>query len=82
MAKQNNTITVDVHNLYVADALQCIRDKIAQAPHTTEKIIVVHGYNNGTAIKEALRKLHSPRILEIAPSPLNPGITTLWLKRS
>ncbi len=64
MAKQNNTITVDVHNLYVADALQSIRDKIAQAPHTTEKIIVVHGYNNGTAIKEALRKLHSPAFLK------------------
>lgn len=75
------TIKIDVHGQYVEDALQTVRHAIAAVPRTTEKVVVIHGYNNGTAIKDALRRLHSPRILEIAPSLLNPGETVIWLKR-
>lgn len=81
MAKQNNTFSIDVHGLYVDEAMQVVRDKIAKVPKTIEKIVVVHGYNHGTAIKDAMRRLHSPRIREVTPSILNPGETVIWLKR-
>lgn len=77
----NNTIRIDVHGKYVEDALQAVRNAIATAPRTTEKVVVIHGYNSGTAIKEALRRLHNPRIIEVSPSLLNPGETVIWLKR-
>ena len=60
--------------------MQAVRKTIATAPSVTEKV-VVHGYNSGTAIKEALRRLHGPRIVEVSPSLLNPGETVIWLKR-
>lgn len=73
---------IDVHGLKVEDALYDIGEFIARQPHGVEKIVVVHGYNNGTALKDAVkRRLHSPRILEIAPSFLNPGETVIYLKR-
>lgn len=81
MAKTNNTLRIDVHGKYVEDALQAVRKAIAASPHDTEKIVVVHGYNNGTAIKEALCRMRGPRIVEVCPSLLNPGETVVWLKR-
>ena len=55
--------------------------KMAGAPPGTEKIIVVHGYNRGTALKEAVRRLRGPRIVEVAPSFANEGETIIWLRR-
>ena len=81
---KNNTPAprIDVHGLRVEDALYDIGEFIARQPHGVEKIVVVHGYNNGTALKDAVKsRLHSPRIQEIAPSFLNPGETVIYLKR-
>lgn len=82
MPKPNTSFSIDIHGLYVDDALQKVREFIAKAPNTIEKIIVVHGYNNGTALQEAVRhRLHSPKIQEIAPRFGNDGETVIWLKR-
>ncbi|MCQ2283883.1 MAG: Smr/MutS family protein [Bacteroidales bacterium] len=82
MPKPNTTLSIDIHGLYVEDALQRVRDFVAKAPNTIEKIIVIHGYNNGTALKEAVRhRLHSPRIQEVSARFGNEGETIIWLKR-
>lgn len=82
MPKPNTSLSIDIHGLYVDDALQKVREFIAKAPNTIEKIVVVHGYNNGIALQEAVRhRLHSPRIQEIAPRFGNDGETVIWLKR-
>lgn len=82
MAKQNNTLTINLHGLYVEEAMQRLRTFVANAPKMTEKIIVIHGYNNGTAIQEAVRhRLHSPRIQEVSARFGNDGESIIWLRR-
>ncbi len=80
--KPSNTLTINLHGLYVEDALEKLQRFVAQAPKTTEKIIVIHGYNNGTALLEAVRhRFHSPRVQEISPRLGNDGESVIWLKR-
>ena len=79
MAKQSNTITIDVHGYLKEEA---IRKDISMAPKTIEKVVVIHGYNNGIVLKDAIKRMHSPRILEICPSFSNEGETIIWLKRN
>ena len=74
-------LTIDIHGLFVEDALERVQSFIARAPLGTEKIVVVHGYNRGTALKEAVRRLRGPRIVEVAPSFTNEGETVIWLRR-
>lgn len=83
MAKPTDTtLSINIHGMYVEDALKAVREFVSKAPRTTEKIIVVHGYNNGTALQEAVRhRLHSPHIREIMPSFFNEGETVLWLRK-
>ena len=66
--------------MYVEDAMELLRERVACAPRGTEKIVVIHGYNRGSALKEALRRFHAPRVVEIAPSFLNEGETVIWLR--
>lgn len=80
MSKTNNTMRIDIHGLFVEDALELLRERVSSAPRGTERILVVHGYNRGTALKEAVRRLHSPRIVEISPSFTNEGETIIWLR--
>lgn len=84
MSKPTNTsLSINIHGMYVEDALKTLREFVAKAPHTVEKIIVVHGYNNGTALQDAVRhRLHCARIQEIVPSFYNEGETILWLRKA
>lgn len=80
--KTNNSLRIDIHGMYVEDALDKLRHCINNAPKNVEKIIIIHGYNNGTALKDAVRyRLHNPRILEITNNFGNEGESTIWLKR-
>ena len=82
MAKTNNTLRIDIHGMYVDDAMKKLRDFVAGAPKTTEKIIVIHGYNNGTALQDAVRnRLRSPRIQEVSACFCNDGESIVWLRR-
>ena len=75
-------LKIDIHGLYVEDALERVSGFIARAPKDTERIIVVHGYNRGTALRDAIRsRLHSPRIRLVEPSFFNDGETYVWLKK-
>lgn len=82
MSKPQNTLRIDIHGYLVEDALKELRQFVANAPKTTEKIIVIHGYNNGTALQDAVRyRLRSPRIQEVAPRFGNDGESIIWMKR-
>ena len=80
MPTTQNTLRVDLHGMYVEDAMELLRERVARAPRGTEKIIVIHGYNRGSALKEAVRRFRSPRVVEVAPSFLNEGETVIWLR--
>lgn len=80
MSQTNSTLRVDLHGLYVEDAMELLRERVARAPRGTEKIVVIHGYNRGSALKEAVRRFRAPRVVEIAPSFLNEGETVIWLR--
>jgi DNA-nicking Smr family endonuclease len=75
-------LTIDIHGLFVEDALERVQSFIDRAPLGTEKIVVVHGYNRGTALRDAIRsRLRSPRIRMVEPAFFNDGETYVWLKR-
>ncbi|MBR4198180.1 MAG: Smr/MutS family protein [Bacteroidales bacterium] len=75
-------LTIDIHGLFVEDALERVQGFIDRAPLGTEKIVVVHGYNRGTALRDAIRhRLYSPRIRMVEPAFFNDGETYVWLKR-
>ena len=62
-----NTLRIDLHGMYVEDAMELLRERVARAPRGTEKIVVIHGFR-------------APRVVEIAPSFLNEGETVIWLR--
>ena len=80
MSQTNSTLRVDLHGLYVEDAMELLRERVARAPRGTEKIVVIHGYNRGSALKEAVRRFRAPRVVEVAPSFLNEGETVIWMR--
>lgn len=74
--------TLDLHGLYVADAMERLQRAVDNAPREVERIVVIHGYNHGTSLRDAIRsRLRSPRILQVEPSFFNDGITYVWLRR-
>ena len=80
MTTDNHTLRIDLHGMYVEDAMELLRERVAHAPRGTEKIVVIHGYNRGSALKEAVRRFRAPRVVEVAPSFLNEGETVIWLR--
>lgn len=80
MPTTNHTIRIDLHGMYVEDALELLRERVARAPRGTEKIVVIHGYNRGSALKEAVRQFRAPRVVEVSPSFMNEGETVIWLR--
>lgn len=76
-------IEIDVHGMTVADAIYHIEREVANAPSGTYRIKVIHGFNNGTRIKDAIQRElgHGlvPKILRIVPGS-NQGTTELVLK--
>ncbi|MDR1755072.1 MAG: Smr/MutS family protein [Eubacterium sp.] len=73
---------IDVHGMTADESRKRLMKEIEKAPHGMEKIIVIHGCNNGTAIRDTIRnKLKSKRILEITPTFSNDGETTIYLKK-
>lgn len=76
-------IEVDVHGLNAEQAVKKVEEKVNQANTTTYRIRVIHGYNRGTRIKDAIyRELGyglCPKVKKIVPGD-NLGITELVLK--
>lgn len=82
MAKQSPVILkIDIHGFTESEARLKVQDFIKKAPRNTQKIVVVHGYHNGTILSDMVRyKIRSPRIVDIMPAVGNDGETVIWLK--
>lgn len=76
----NNEITLDLHGLTVADARKKLQNAISAASPQTKQIRVIHGCNNGTAIRDMVRKQSSPRIDGMTRGIANDGETIIFLK--
>ena len=76
------SIVIDVHGLYVDEALKKIKTAII-SNYSANLIEVIHGYNKGFAIKNALKeegKHLSKRVSQVIEKPSNGGITLIYLK--
>ena len=77
---ERDTLTVDLHNMNMAQAHAHLKAKLDHAPAHIKEVIVIHGYNSGTALQKMVRKdFKHPRVSRKILS-LNPGITSFLLK--
>jgi DNA-nicking Smr family endonuclease len=72
---------INVHGMNAEQAKRAIEFEIKRAPQNAEKILVIHGCNSGTVLRDMIRVgLDSPRIKEVLPCFANDGETTIYLK--
>lgn len=72
---------LNVHNMTSPEAKRYIEREISRADDCVKKIVVIHGSNNGTVLRDMVRKrIKSPRIDMIVPTYANDGETTIYLK--
>ena len=76
-------IEVNVHGMNVNQALQTVEIIAHRANKGVYRVRVIHGYNHGTAIKNAIRKEfgngRERRVLRVEAVD-NPGVTELVLR--
>ena len=76
------SIEIDVHGYSTEATIKTIQRLIVQNPKLT-CIEVIHGYNNGSKIKDLLKNkfnIHNKRVLKTLPAPFNDGRTMIFLK--
>ena len=72
---------IDLHGVIVLEAKKRLEVFIKECSKDVREIVVIHGYNNGTAIKDMIRnELKSKRIATIN-ADTNPGKTRILLKK-
>jgi len=72
---------VDLHDMYVDEALSYLRFLLKHTAKQVKQIYVVHGYRSGTALQQAItfKNLKSKRVDRIHPA-MNPGVSVIELK--
>jgi DNA-nicking Smr family endonuclease len=79
--RKSPTKTIDIHGLSPDQAKRLIEFEVKRAPQNAEKILIIHGCNRGTVLRDMVRNdLKSPRIREIMPCFANDGESTVYLK--
>lgn len=77
---RGRVIEVDIHSMEKAQAKSKLFNLIANAPADVMEIVVIHGYNSGTVLRDMVRnELRHSRIRDKMISVINPGITTIFL---
>jgi DNA-nicking Smr family endonuclease len=72
---------IDIHGFTPDRAKRQLEFEIRRAPQNAEKILVIHGCNHGTVLRDLVRGgLDSPRIREVMPCFANDGESTIYLK--
>ena len=78
--RENEVMTVDLHQMQSAQAKSWLTAKVTGAPRQIREIVVIHGYRGGTALQNMVRKsFRHPRVKQVILG-LNPGETVLILK--
>lgn len=81
MSRANDIKKIDIHGMLAVEAKRRIDREIAAAPQQIKRLVIIHGCNNGTALRDMVRtKIKSPRIEGIVPTFSNDGETTIYLK--
>ena len=75
---RKDVVTVDLHCMQVAEAKNYLDIVLETVPSSIKEIIVIHGYHNGTAILNMVRKDFNKRVSKKYLS-LNQGVTSLIL---
>lgn len=78
--QNNQVMTIDLHEYSVIDAKQKLTVFVKTAPKHIREIVVIHGYNHGTFLRDMVRKEFKNNRVERKLISLNQGITTLVLK--
>lgn len=74
-ASKNLQVTVDVHGMKCCEAKKFINN-IINAVRTAFKLVIIHGYNHGTAIKDMLAENFSnSHIVNQYQDLYNKGVT-------
>ena len=80
---QQPIIEIDLHGLTVDQAVQRIDAQIKKANASTYRIRIIHGYNRGNNIQQAIYREFGhglePKVKRIVGGD-NPGITELILR--
>lgn len=75
----NLRLIVDVHGMKCCQAKRFINN-IINVLRTAFKLVIVHGYNHGTAIKDMLAdNFMNPHVIDKYPDPYNKGVTYMIL---
>lgn len=70
-------IVVDVHGMKCSAAHRFVHN-IITVIHAAFKLLVIHGYNNGTAIRDMLRSgLKETKVVSVTPDIDNDGRTMI-----
>lgn len=77
--------SIDLHGLTHSMALKEVQEFINKHYELgTEYIEVIHGYSHGDTLKESFSKksgYHSNKVLRVEVSFVNPGASTVYLKK-
>lgn len=75
--KDGTKIFADVHGMKCREAQKFIKNIINVIRNTFE-LIVIHGYNHGTAIRDMIREsFTNSHVTDIIPDAYNQGVTHL-----
>lgn len=75
-------IEIDVHGCTLDEVIHKLQRLIVSNPKC-RMIEVIHGFNNGCVIKNALKNknnIHSKRVSSTCAKPFNEGRTLIYLK--
>lgn len=70
---------INLHGMLVQEAKRHLDMKITAAPKNIREVVVIHGYNRGSALLQMVRSSYRhPRVKQKLLS-MNPGVTTYLL---
>ncbi|MFQ7308048.1 MAG: hypothetical protein ACLROY_05440 [Mediterraneibacter sp.] len=79
MGSRKIQITANVHGMKCYEARRFINN-IINIVRTAFQLVIIHGYNHGTAIKEMLaQNFTNSHIYEQFPDPCNQGVTHMLI---
>ena len=73
------TIEADIHGMTVSEAKKSLEKLLNTADSTIKEIDVIHGYSNGQALQNMVRKDLKHKRIAAKILSLNQGVTTLKL---
>lgn len=79
--RDGNRLIIDIHGMRVDAAKFRLEAAVDGCNAEITEIVVIHGFNQGQALKEMVKDILSPKIKEIQPSLLNEGQTVIKLRR-